>query len=284
MEKQLHPLDSMRDQINEHGLMLLEGVNRVLTYEKPYVSPFYVFCLNQQGWLKSSYDMKPVEFHPHDFTLIPPGHIIMAKESSEDYLVSFLAISPQFLEKLGHQHPFFNGNVEFHYNVALHLTNVQYEGVLGYFQMLSAINHIDHPNREELLAHQLEIGIQVLEIYLKENGMVQKSTPVQNLVNQFKNAIVKHCTENRTVQYYANLLCLSPKYFGSIIKEQTGITAGDMISRYVILKAKFLLRNSRNLNIQQISYQLGFPDPAAFTRYFKANAGMSPKEYRAQLG
>lgn len=282
MEKQPHPLDEMRDQIKMHGLMLIEDVNRMPVYEKPFVSPFFVFCLNHQGWLKSNYDMKPVEFHPHDFTMIPPGHIIMAKESSEDYLVSFLAISPQFLEKLAQQHPFLNGNVELHYNVAFHLTNVQYEGIHGHFQMLNAINHIGLPNREELLARELEIGIQLIETYLQENGIAQKSTPAQQLVNQFKNAIVKHCTENRTVKYYANLLCLSPKYFGSVIKEQTGITAWDMISRYIILKSKSMLRLRNDLNIQQISQQLGFPDSASFTRYFKANAGMSPKEYRAQ--
>ena len=91
-----------------------------------------------------------------------------------------------------------------------------------------------------------------------------------------------HFRESKEVQYYANLLCLSPKYFGSIIKENTGTSASDWISQYVIVQAKSLLRHNKDLNIQQISYQLGFTDPAAFTRYFKANAGLSPKEYREQ--
>ena len=107
-----------------------------------------------------------------------------------------------------------------------------------------------------------------------------KRTPIQQLLYRFQNAVVTHYQKSREVQFYANLLCLSPKYFGSIIKEQTGIPAGEWITRYVIVQAKSLLRHSTNLNIQQISYQLGFPDPAAFTRYFKANTGMSPKEYR----
>ena len=105
---------------------------------------------------------------------------------------------------------------------------------------------------------------------------------VQELFRRFQYAVVNHFRESREVKYYANLLCLSPKYFGSIIKEHTGISASGWISRYVIVQAKSLLRHSKNLNIQQISFYLGFPDPAAFTRYFKANAGMSPKEYRAQ--
>ena len=149
--------------------------------------------------------------------------------------------------------------------------------------MLQAISQLSYPERDELLVKQMEIGTHLMEIYLQENGLpAPELTPAQQLFNRFKNAFVNHSHESREVQYYANLLCLSPKYFGSIIKKQTGISANEWISGYVIVQAKSLLRHSKDLNIQQISQQLGFSDPAAFTRYFKANTGMTPKEYREQ--
>ena len=284
MENQAHPIDEMVNQIKERGVMLFEGVIRMPTYEKPYVSPFIVVCLNHRGWLKAVYDLRPVEFRPHDLAVIPPDYVLKANESSEDYLASLLVIDPQFLKKLSHQHPLSYDEIKYRYNSATHLSNEQYEGVLGYFRMLNALSQINHPNRDELIANQLEIGAQLIEIYLQENGMMkmQESPSAQQLVNRFQNAVVNHYTESRKVEFYANLLCLSPKYFGSIIKEQTGIAAGVWISRYVIAKAKTLLHYRKDLSIQQISYELGFQDPAAFTRYFKANAGVSPKEYRTQ--
>ena len=284
MKKQTHPLDEMRDQIIERGLMVFDNINRVPIYEKPYASPFIVLCLNHRGWLKTIYDMQQKEFHRHDFIVIPPGHVMEAQESSDDYLVSLLVISPKFLEKVGYHHPFSYDHIEFHDSVSFHLSDEQYAGILSYFRMLHAISQTNHPERDELLANQMEIGAQLIEIYLQENGLMtsKEHNPAQELLNRFRNAIVNHYQESREVQYYANLLCLSPKYFGSLIKEQTGISASDWITRYVIVQAKSLLRHSGNLNIQQISYQLGFPDPAAFTRYFKANAGLSPKEYRDQ--
>lgn len=284
MENQAHPIDEMVNQIKERGVMLFEGVNRMPTYEKPYVSPFIVVCLNHRGWIKAVYDLRPVEFRPHDLAVIPPDYVLKANESSEDYLASLLVIDPQFLKKLSHQHPLSYDEIKYRYNSATHLSNEQYEGVLGYFRMLNALSQINHPNRDELIANQLEIGAQLIEIYLQENGMMkmQESPSAQQLVNRFQNAVVNHYTESRKVEFYANLLCLSPKYFGSIIKEQTGIAAGVWISRYVIAKAKTLLHYHKDLSIQQISYELGFQDPAAFTRYFKANAGVSPKEYRTQ--
>lgn len=275
----------MRERITERGLMLFDNISRIPIFEKPYTSPFIVISISHRGWMKTIYDMKPVEFRSHDLTMVPPGHILFAKELSEDYLTSLLVISPLFIEKLSHNNHHFTVNpLEYQYNSTFHLSQEQYEGMLGNFRMLDRISQLNHPDRDELLANQMEIGTRLMEIYLHEKGIVstQVYNSPQQLLNRFLNAIVKHFRESKEVQYYANLLCLSPKYFGTIIKESTGTSASDWISHYVIIQAKSLLRHNKDLNIQQISYQLGFPDPAAFTRYFKANAGLSPKEYRAQ--
>ena len=283
MNKQPHALEEIRDQIKKHGLMLFDNINRVPIYEKAYASPFFILWLTHRGCMKNHFDKQQKEFHRNDFVLIPPGHVMEILEYSDDYLVSLLIISPSYFQSLKHIYPFYFEHVEYRYNSVIHLSDEQYEGMQGHFMMLQAISQLSHPERDELLVKQMEIGTQLIEIYLKENGLTAPElTPAQQLVNRFKNTFVNHFQESREVQYYANLLCLSPKYFGSIIKKQTGISANEWITGYVIVQAKSLLRHSRNLNIQQISHQLGFSDPAAFTRFFKTNAGMSPKEYRAQ--
>ena len=283
MDKQPHALEEIRDQIKTHGLMIFDSINRVPIYEKAYASPFFVLWLNHRGCLKNLFDKQQKEFHRHDFVMMSPGHVMEIQEYSDDYLVSLLVILPSFLQNLRYLYPFYFEHVEHRYNSIFHLSEEQCESVQGLFLMLQAISQLNHPERDELLVKQMEIGTHLIEIYLQENGLsAPELTPAQQLVNRFKNAFVNHFQESREVQYYANLLCLSPKYFGSIIKKQTGISANEWISGYVIVQAKSLLRHSKDLNIQQISQQLGFSDPAAFTRFFKTNAGMSPKEYQAQ--
>ena len=263
--------------------MIFDNINRVPIYEKAYASPFFVLWLTHRGCLKNLFDKQQKEFHRHDFVMMPPGHVMEIQETSDDYLVSLLVISPSYLQSLKHLYPFYFEHAEYRYNSVFHLSDGQYEGMKGHFMMLQAISQLSHPERDELLIKQMEIGTHLMEIYLHENGLTAPElTPAQQLVNRFKNTFVNHFQESREVQYYANLLCLSPKYFGSVIKKQTGISANEWITGYVIVQAKSLLRHSSNLNIQQISQQLGFSDPAAFTRFFKTNAGMSPKEYRAQ--
>nr|MCR5712008.1 helix-turn-helix domain-containing protein [Prevotella sp.] len=65
-----------------------------------------------------------------------------------------------------------------------------------------------------------------------------------------------------------------------VIKEETGISALKWITDYVIIQAKMLLDSHQHLTIQQISHRLGFTEQSSFSRYFKANTGMTPSEYR----
>jgi len=284
MKKQMHQNENFANQILERGVMVFEELHRLTFFETPMAIPVIIICLIHQGSMKTKYDMNHIDYHSHDLALVPPGHIMMVQETSNEFSASIIAILPQFIERLNDNHSFTYEHIEYHHSTAYHLDDDQYKGVLDHFQMLRAITQLNHPRQEELLAKQIEIGAELIEIYLQQNGYIPTTefTSEQNLINQFQNAIVNHFQESREVQFYAKLLCYSPKYFGSIIKQQTGIAANELIARYVIIQAKSRLQQRHDFNIQQISYQLGFTDPAAFTRFFKANTGMSPKEYREQ--
>lgn len=85
-----------------------------------------------------------------------------------------------------------------------------------------------------------------------------------------------------TVNYMASQLNLSPKYLSDLLKQETGKTALELIHLYVISEAKNLLHTG-DRGISEIAYQLGFENPPYFSRLFKKEVGMSPKEYKNQL-
>lgn len=85
-----------------------------------------------------------------------------------------------------------------------------------------------------------------------------------------------------TVKYFADKICLSPNYFGDLIKSETGKTAQEFIHLKMINSAKSALTDP-NLNTKQISEMLGFQYPQHFTRFFKRNTGFTPKEYKLSL-
>ena len=80
-----------------------------------------------------------------------------------------------------------------------------------------------------------------------------------------------------TVAWCAKELCLSPSYFGDLVKKETGITARDHIHHSIIEMAKNKLINGEQ--IIQIAYDLGFEYPQHLSRLFKKQTGCTPSEY-----
>lgn len=283
MKNEKHPLETINDWLDERGLAVLDNVTGTPVYDEPYVSQNLIIALSHRGWLKADYDMHPITFQEHDHAAIYPGHILTAHEASKDYLCSLLVISPRFLKILSQLHPK-HYLFEYHYNTSFQLTDSQFEVMLTCFKMLKNISLLDIPEREEMLTIQMDITARIVRTYLRANGkeIIHNDTAVQQLLTQFHEAITLHYRENREVNFYASLLNLTPKYFGTVIRKATGIGVGEWIAKYVIIQAKAMLRHHPELTIQQISNQLGFSEQTSFSRYFKTHAGMSPKQYREE--
>ena len=85
-----------------------------------------------------------------------------------------------------------------------------------------------------------------------------------------------------TVNHMASQLNLSPKYLSDLLKQETGKTALELIHLYVISEAKNLLVAGEQ-SISEIAFQLGFENPPYFSRLFKKEVGMTPKEFKLHL-
>lgn len=98
-------------------------------------------------------------------------------------------------------------------------------------------------------------------------------------VREFIRLVHLNYTRERSVAFYADRLCVSPKYLSILVKESTGRSAAAWIDHFVIMEAKNLLRFSGK-NVQQVAYSLNFINQSAFGKYFKHLTGMSPTEYQ----
>lgn len=85
-----------------------------------------------------------------------------------------------------------------------------------------------------------------------------------------------------TVAWCAGELCLSPNYFGDLVRKELGSTAKDFITRRIIDLAKQELR-STDLSVSAVADRLAFSSVSHFTRLFKAQTGQTPTEFRTTL-
>lgn len=99
---------------------------------------------------------------------------------------------------------------------------------------------------------------------------------------KFMFSLFSNYRKQRDVEFYAREQNLSPRYFSSLIKEETGRTALQWITQIVISEARQLLENTP-LSVKEIAVKLNFCNQSFFGKYFKQSVGLSPSDYRQQL-
>jgi len=99
------------------------------------------------------------------------------------------------------------------------------------------------------------------------------------LTFQFLRLLRDHMKEQRSVNFYADLLHITPKHLSMCVKEITGKTCGEMIDEMVVAEAKALLHNPE-LTVGHVADELNFSDQYFFSKYFKKRTGKSPLHYR----
>ena len=107
-------------------------------------------------------------------------------------------------------------------------------------------------------------------------------TPVKQpdfIFKQFIEALTADNGKHRTLTYYADLFCYSPKYLSRIVKQISGKNALTLIHENAIEHIIPELRHS-NKSIKEISVDFEFPNVSFFAQYVKKYLGMTPTEYR----
>ncbi len=112
---------------------------------------------------------------------------------------------------------------------------------------------------------------------LPNNGSVSNRT--DELFNRFLELLRENCSTERSVEFYASKMGITPKYLSLILKKKSGRNASKLIDEAVVYEAKRLLKYSR-LSIREIAAKLNFASQSFFGKYFKQRVGVSPSRYK----
>ena len=129
-----------------------------------------------------------------------------------------------------------------------------------------------------------------LKIFMSESlnivfslGTLRKIEPPdhkENLCNRFSELLLENVSEEHEVAFYADKLCITPRYLSKITQEILGISSSALIADELVSKAILLLRTSSSL--KEIADALHFSDQAAFGKFFKKHTGFSPAAFRSK--
>ena len=262
------PFSEPLEQLPQNDFPVQAGMSMVL------------FCL--QGELHVRISLKEYTLRPDMFCVIITGMIFEVLSISNDFRGFMIATRTNFMpvtEKTTQVMSFYKCLQSRHCFVLEEKEVMAFVGV--YHSIKATLQELDHPYRIPMLQSYVQIlYYRMLPIVLKEEESRSKysHTRQEEIFQRFIGEVEKHYRKERSVKFYADLLCISPKYLSTVIYKISQQLAGEWIDAYVILEAKTLLKSGR-LTIQQISEQLNFSNQSFFGKFFKRCAGMSPKEY-----
>lgn len=168
---------------------------------------------------------------------------------------------------------------------ALYLTESEVEEINTLFGLMYKYYKSEKQDFGVLLSYA-NVLISVIEAFYNRQFSTNPKqynrivTDFQQSLKDYYNQPVKQLPN---VQYFADKLDLTPNYLGDIIKHFTNKSALENIHEFVIKKAKDLLEKNDSMNNTQVAYELGFEYPNYFSKFFKKQVNLTPKEYREQI-
>lgn len=254
-----------------------------INFEHPFSFKGIVFVICLKGSGRVKIDFKEYCTKENSVLTVLPNQIVEGVEHSDDFFIELLAFTFDFLSDIPIPKDF-----DMPRRVAQHpMLNIQEEDIQNLLRYHSFI--IDtFNNKKSILFEQIIKGLlysllmEIMILYTEQEDTGQKektSLRREEIVTQFMELLKDHYKVGRSSSYYADKLCITPKYLSSTLKKVTGRSINSWIEDAVLIGAKILLK-STNLTVLQISEELNFPNSSYFGRFFKKQTGITPKNYR----
>lgn len=268
--------------VEQSGILIVRDAHDLFANNEDFVFPYIILTLTLRGSARAMYDMRMITHRKNDLAIIMPGHIMHPIDCTDDFTYTLFFISPKMFDDLRF-HTFSHDYEKFNYAPVCSLTDEQAAHLLDIVDLLIIIsNHTDEemPHRYQTLLSQVAVGYEFLNLYRREQDRQWSENRQTDIFNRFRELVVRHYRESREIQFYANLLNLTPKHLSKVIVATAGISPMRWIEQYVIAQAKRLIETRATQTLQETAYMLGFSEPTSFYRYFKRLTGMTAKEYR----
>ncbi|MDR2918543.1 MAG: helix-turn-helix domain-containing protein [Tannerella sp.] len=239
------------------------------------------YNLHQVIWFTSvgndntySLDFEEYKISDGDIVVVYPGQIVMLDMcGKEGYL--FAIDNESFFDINQHlQSDYLNG----YYSNVFIRPDADTKDILNKLMVLIT-EESDSRNRVKLMKSYIESFLFHLSSLFENNERSEKISD-RTIVEVFRLADSYFLTE-RDTKFYATKLGLSNKRVNEIFTKGTGKTIKQYLQERLVLEMKKEIRlDTRSL--KEIAFDLGFSEPAYFTRFFKLHTGMTPSEFKAK--
>ena len=270
---------------SDNDIVVIDSIQKFAEISAAHVS-MNAIAICSQGKVQGSMNGQTMELHKNQVAIIPQNMIITDLMISPDFDLKAMFFTNRILQSfLREKMSVWNDVV---YVRKIHIVSLEDDELpffTHFYEMLSLCfdKNIEHPFRTDVIQSLLRGGILGLCGALKQRMLSDDiSTNSQANSNHFQHFLdLLHSTDvkHHTVEWYANELCISPKYLSALCKKNSGKTANEWITEHVLEDIRYYLKQT-DYSIKQICDLIGFPNTSFFGRYVKDHFGMTPMEFR----
>lgn len=296
MDKDIIKVDTI-DQYNKlFGLETLHPLVAVVDLSKAPMWPehfcfnygFYCLYIKDAKCGKITYGRQNYDYQEGSIVCFAPGqvaHVEMERGTKPSGIG--IMFHPDLIRStpLGHEisrYKFFS----YEANEALHLSERERKIIIDCVEKIKyEVDRVIDKHSKRLIATNIELLLDYCMRFY-DRQFITRSEVNHDVLIKFERLLDEYFKDKTLrknglpqVRYFADKVCLSPNYFGDLIKKETGMTAQEYIQNKIITVAKEWVSDT-DLTISQISYELGFQYSQHFNRFFKKGVGCTPVEYR----
>ena len=278
------------DQEIDFTVLSIPDIHPQIPFESPKLrADYFSFILTQEGSGTYYLDDNKFPYNSRTFYFTNPGHLkaYELKESKEAFII---ILTEKFLRENVHLEIF----GEFPFLLAeiippQQLSENEFEEFERLYQQIIFEFEKNSEYKNEILGNLFTVLLlKMKEKFWSGYNPIEEGNRNSQIVKSFKHQLELKFREvleseqynsKLQVQDFAVALNIHPNYLNSVIKNKTGHTVNEWISKRTITIAKTLLL-STTMSSKEIAYKLGFSEPTHFSRFFKKHTQISPNKYR----
>lgn len=245
----------------------------------------YVFVFVEDGKAEAEINYVPCSLAHGSLLMLKPYMIVTAFRHDEAFRARYLFINRIFFASIPESmryHAMQNKIISIFKVPDTQLNDAEYEEMAD--TMKSVCGFIpQHTLNRPMMLYRLSYMLLIATTAMQRE--VDKTVlPTSHKDMQFQDFLQLLCTnyiQHHDIGFYAQELCVSPRYLQRVVKEVSGRTVYSFISERLFIHARRLLVSS-DMTVEQIAIALHFSSLSAFGKFFKTNSGISPKQFREQ--
>jgi AraC-like DNA-binding protein len=275
---------------SDNDIVIVDSIQQFAVVNEAHVSMCAVaICTN--GRVQAKMNGMTIELRQNQVAVIPANVVVTDLMVSPDFNIKAMFFSNQILQSFLHEKMSIWNELMYiqrHHVLSLETDDIRF--YTHFYDMLCLCLEKDEstPLRSDVIQSLVRSAMLALCGAMKQQLKLKahQLSAIQATNRHFYRFLdLLHSTEvrHRGVEWYANELCVSPKYLSVICKKHSRKTASEWITEHVLEDIRYYLRQT-DLTMAQITDRLGFANPSFFGKYVKEHFGVTPVEFRKSEG